>query len=360
MSMPPAGSHAAEGECREHSPAPARLGAAIQWLFAAAVAALFAWYLVAEGGRREALADIFTVFLSIVLEALPFMLIGSLAGGFIEVFVPREKLSAFLSKRKYLALFGAASLGIAFPVCECAIIPVVRRLLRKGVPFSSAVGYMLAGPLVNPIVAASTLVAYGGEIRVAAARLGGAFCIAVAVGALMGRLFRGESALAPMHEADHDDHDGCCCAEDLHGNGEGGSIPARILAALGHASDDFMDVGRFLVMGAFLAGVLRSQISEGAVLDALSGNAAGSIPVMMAFAVALNLCSEADAFVAASFRTVIPLSGQLAFMLMGPMFDLKLLMMYIGVFRRKAIVALAVSVTLAVFLACLLMELVLG
>ncbi len=350
---------ATAGEC---SPRPGRTvriaGAALQWAVVAGMAAVFSVYATSQGGEKRALADVFTIFLSIVLEALPFMLIGSLVGGFIEVFVPRDRLSALLAGRQLPSLLLAASMGIIFPVCECAIIPVIRRLLRKGVPFSAAVGYLLGGPLVNPVVAASTFVAYGGDFRIAGARLGLGFCVAVSVGLVMGRLFRGNAAVAWDPEAGGHEH---CCG-DPAGHGEGGAARGfgrRILAALGHASDDFMDVGRFLVVGAFFAGILRSQISEGEVLGMLSGNPAGSITVMMGFAAALNLCSEADAFVAASFRSVIPLSGQIAFMIMGPMLDVKLLLMYLGVFRKKAIAALVVSIAAAVFGASMLAEVLL-
>jgi hypothetical protein len=93
------------------------------------------------------------VFVSIVLEAIPFMMLGSVVGGLIEVFVNRERLATMLSHNSWSTVFIAAGAGIVFPVCECAIVPVVRRLIGKGLPLGAAVAYLLGGPIVNPIVA---------------------------------------------------------------------------------------------------------------------------------------------------------------------------------------------------------------
>ena len=99
-------------------------------------------------------------FVSIVLEALPFVILGSLVSGIIEVFVPKEAVARLLPRRKLLGVLAAASLGLLVPVCECAVIPFTRRLVRKGVPFSTAVAYLLAGPTVNVLTGSSTLLAY--------------------------------------------------------------------------------------------------------------------------------------------------------------------------------------------------------
>ncbi len=105
--------------------------------------------------------DLSISFVAIMAEAMPFMLIGSLVGGLIEAFVSRDLVSRALTGRKHTAIFIAAGLGLIFPICDCAIVPVVRRLLRKGVPLSAGIAFLLAGPIVNPIVAGSTWVAYG-------------------------------------------------------------------------------------------------------------------------------------------------------------------------------------------------------
>ena len=352
------------------STASVKSGAALQWGFVVLSLGLLLYYMLPVTPGKKALADIFTIFLSIVLEALPFMLIGSLAGGFIEEFVPREKLTHVLSDRKVSSVFIAAGMGLIFPVCECAVIPVVRRLLKKGVSFSAAVAYMLAGPIVNPIVAGSTAVAYMGEWQVVALRLVSGFVIALVVGFSMGHLFKGTEALkdaADQEESCHSDSHGCGCGHPDHddhpcaeGSGPGSKLQGRLVSAFQHAGDDFLDVARFLVMGAFFAGVLRGLIAESTVLGMMVNAPFAAIPLMMILAMALNLCSEADAFVAASFRSIIPFSGQLAFMVLGPMLDVKLLLMYLGIFRHRAIVSLASMTFLLTFLIMVLIQTIKG
>ena len=298
------------------------------------------------------------VFVSIVLEALPFMLLGALAGGFIEVFVSQETITRFLPERRLITLFMAAGLGIVFPVCECAIVPVVRRLLHKGLPLGAAVAFLLGGPIVNPIVAASTAVAYSFWWPMVIERLLFGYLIAVTAGLLMDLFFTKKDAL--ISTIDHDGYYDCCHHADgfgcEHDHSPSMSVAARFGNALRHAVDDFIDVTRFLVIGAFIAGILQTLIARQAVSSVI-GNPAAAVLMMMILAFLLNLCSEADAFVAASFRsTLMPVSAQLAFMVLGPMLDIKLLLMYFRVFRKRFIIALAGVTFLLVFLVMILRE----
>jgi uncharacterized membrane protein YraQ (UPF0718 family) len=302
------------------------------------------------------------IFVSIVLEAFPFMLLGSMISGFIEVFVSKDRLAALLPGRRVLLTMLSAGMGMVFPVCECAIVPVVRRFLRKGVPLSAAVAYLLAGPIFNPVVGASTAVAYSSNqgwqtAAVVAIRLGSGFLIAAGIGLIVGRLFPGGTALAGGVQATSES---ACALPHPAPDGEGPpGIRLRILAALNHSVDDFLDVAQYLVMGAFIAGLLQTAISRQSFLD-LAGLPLLAIPLMMLLAVLLNLCSEADAFIAASFRGALPLSGQMAFMVLGPMLDIKLILMYLSVFRKRAIIALALLVFLAVMALMLLLHALLG
>jgi uncharacterized membrane protein YraQ (UPF0718 family) len=318
---------------------------------------LAALWFIPVGDSTGTLGAFRVVFVSIVLEAIPFMLVGSLASGLIEVFVSRERMTALLPRNGWLTVCAAAGAGILFPVCECAVVPVVRRLIGKGLPLSAAVGYLLGGPIVNPIVAVSTTLAYALNWRLAALRLVLGYAIAVAVGLLMGRLFKKESALATG--ARPADFGAACGCGHPHGHPAGvcgcadpAAAPApdwldRCGAALRHAADDFMAVGHYLVIGAFIAALAQTFVPRANFVD-MAGYPLLAVAAMMALAVLLNLCSEADAFIAASFRGLVPLAGQMAFMLTGPMLDLKLLLMYRGLFRTRAIFCLALLVLGAV------------
>ena len=106
------------------------------------------------------------VFSSLLIEAVPFVLIGALASAAIEVFVPSSAFERLARLPKPLQLPAAGVAGVAFPVCECGSVPVARRLAAKGLMPSAAVTFMLAAPVVNPVVIASTFVAYNGRSTV--------------------------------------------------------------------------------------------------------------------------------------------------------------------------------------------------
>lgn len=347
------------------------------------------FFFLPYGGQDSSLNTLAIVFVSIVLEAIPFMLVGSLVGGVIEAFVSRERMIAMLPKKDWLTVCIAAGAGIIFPVCECAVVPVVRRLTGKGLPFSAAIAYLLGGPVVNPLVAASTALAYAFDWRIVIMRLVFGYITAVTVGLIMGRLFAKGQALSgeindhthsdsscgchhhthENHHAVHDCHEhhhGDCC-DNQHsagadtepgdnasgcscgcGHSESGGWLEKTGSALRHAMNDFLAVGQYLIIGAFIAALAQTYIDRSDYLS-ITAVPVLSVLLMMFLAVMLNLCSEADAFIAASFQGIMPVPAQMAFLLTGPMFDLKLLLMYQSVFTRKAIVWLA-SLIIAVVL----------
>jgi len=279
------------------------------------------------------------------------MLLGTLIGGFIEVFIPQETITRFLPERRWWSVFIAAAMGIIFPVCECAIVPVIRRLLKKGIPLSAAIAFLLGGPIVNPLVAASTAVAYFADWSIMIQRMVIGYFIAVAGGLLMNFLFSKSKAVRNEVFSDQNPIE----SEMLCDHCKSASLSEKISLAASHGANDFFDIGRYLVVGAFFAAVMQTLIPR-QVFTAVTDTAALSILVMMGLAVVLNLCSEADAFVAASFRsTTMPLAAQLAFMILGPMLDIKLIIMYLNVFRVRAIVALATLVFALVFLSMVVM-----
>lgn len=297
--------------------------------------------------RTEAFTTFSIIFSSIVLEAFPFMLLGTLVGGFVEVFISRDHLIRFLPGNRF-AIVAAAFMGIIFPVCECAIVPVVRKFIQKGMPLGSAVAFLLAGPIMNPLVFSSTLVAYSFSWETAVFRSVTGVGIAVAVGMLIDSTLTESQALLPASGASDC---GCSHAGCHHTHHENPSVPGKIRTALTHGAADFYDIGRFLIMGAFIAAALQTLVSRQVFLSVADGPFT-AIAVMMALAVVLNLCSEADAFIAASFQPMgIPFSAQMAFMVLGPMLDIKLILMYLSVFTRKMIFILVFTVCLAVFLA---------
>jgi uncharacterized membrane protein YraQ (UPF0718 family) len=303
-----------------------------------ALVTAIAW--AADVGDSPAIETFLLVFSSIVIEALPFILLGALASAAIAVYVPERSLARIARLPLSLQVPGAALSGIAFPVCECGSVPVARRLVVRGIHPSAAIAFMLAAPILNPIVLSSTWIAYGGgtqgmEMTAGRAVLG--LTVAIVAGTVIGRSGAGALRQRPYGEAGHD-HDG------HHPRRRGG----RITQLSDHLVADFLYMGKFIVLGAALSAFMQATVPQSA-LSAVGGAPVISALSLMGVAFVLSLCSEADAFVAASFTQFTP-GAQLAFLVFGPVADLKLAALYGATFRRMFLLRLllvAVPIILA-------------
>jgi uncharacterized protein len=313
--------------------APARVvplwmvGAAF-WLLVLAVVAARA----AGLAENDTLATFGVIFTSIVVEALPFILLGAAASAAIAVFVPARAFARVGRLPAPLQVPAAAVAGFAMPVCECGSVPVARRLMLRGLRPSAGIAFMLAAPILNPIVLASTWVAYGAAghaVEMTAARAGLGLIVAMLAGWLIGR--GGDSMLRTRAEDVVEEH-------DHRGGSAGGFVE--------HLASDFVFMGRFVVLGAAVAALLQTVVPQDALSSVAGATVLGAL-ALMALAVALSLCSEADAFVAVSF-TAFPLGSQLAFLVVGPVVDAKLAVLYGATFRRRfALQVLAIAVPVA-------------
>lgn len=303
--------------------------------------------------REPIIGDLAINFVAIVLEAMPFMMVGAVVGGIIEVCVTPEFVQRALAGRTTGTVFVAAALGIIFPVCECAIAPIVRRLIAKGVPRSAAIAFLLGAPIVNPLVAASTWLAYRGNWGMVSTRMICGYVIAVSVAFVFDAMFRHQSVVlhgsggACEHSCHH-------CEQDGH-HAVPSSFLAKILDALTHARDDFFTIGKFLIIGAFVAALARATIDVVAFRQ-LFASPLDSILAMMGLAVTLNLCSQTDAFIAAGFRGIFPDTAQMAFMVLGPMLDLKLMLAYFTMFRGRIIGSFSLLTVVAVLVAMMVLH----
>ena len=287
---------------------------------------------------------------AIFIEAMPFLALGALLSGAIEVLVPPERLINRIPK----SLPGGLSLGIAaglvLPTCECGVVPVVRRLIGKGVPAHIAIAYMLSAPILNPVVLVSTYVAFRGSLLMLLSRAIVAVIVAGAIGAFVWWKGAAENA----ERAGDDDHVYSHAHE--HGGHSGPDSDRSRLEAAGeilrHAAHDFLYMGKYLILGALAAAAFKTFLPQ-AVFDTLSDNLVLSIGGMMALAFLLSVCSEADAFVAASFAG-LPAAAHLAFVTFGPMLDLKLICMYAGTFRRSIFLALVIGPAVMIFILSLI------
>ncbi|WFE24711.1 MULTISPECIES: permease [unclassified Solwaraspora] len=254
-----------------------------------------------------------TVFVSVMVQAMPFLVFGVVLSAVIAVFVPRSFWAKALPKHPALAVPVASAAGVVLPGCECGSVPIAGSLIRRGVAPAAALAFLLAAPAINPIVLVATAVAFPNNPEMVVGRGVASLLVAVVMGWLWLRLGRTDWIRLP-HRPDLDDL----------------SRARAFWAAVRH---DIMHAGGFLVIGAMAAASINVLVPE-RWLQTLADNPVLSILALAALAVLLSICSEADAFVAASLSQ-FSLTSRLVFLVVGPMVDLKLVSMQAGTFGRR-------------------------
>ncbi|MGA6158349.1 permease [Stenotrophomonas sp. NPDC087984] len=269
---------------------------------------------ISAGLDSRAVAAWRTVFTAIVVQGVPFLLLGTVVSAAISAFVPAWVFTRVLPRNPALAVPVAGVAGAVLPGCECASVPVAGSLMRRGVTPAAALAFLLSAPAINPIVLMATYVAFPGNPWMVAARLVASLLTSVVMGWLWLRLGREEWLRAPKGPTGHT---------------AGASRAEEFRVSLQH---DFLHAGGFLVVGAAAAATFNVTVPH-SVLRLFSDSLWWSLPMLGLLAVVLAVCSEADAFVAASL-TGFPPSARLAFMVVGPMVDLKLIALQSGTFGR--------------------------
>ncbi|HEY1380139.1 MAG TPA: permease, partial [Gemmataceae bacterium] len=284
---------------------------------------------------EQLVKDFILFFTSILYEAMPFIILGAVIAGILEELVPQQLIARVIPKNRKLAIALSALLGLIFPMCECGIVPVMRRLLRKGLPLGCCAAYLLAGPIINPIVIISTAVAFQhgdattwrdgrGPIMVVFRVVGG-YIVAVITALIVERQFRkhGYDLLTPLArpdntplprskpdepvpEATESESPAEAHEEEREHTHERPTAWKRLSNISETALHDFVDITVFLILGALLAAGTRMVVTPRDIGQWSDNSPLLAILVMMALAIILCLCSEADAFVAASFTTMHP------------------------------------------------------
>lgn len=271
------------------------------------------------------------VFLGILIEALPFMLIGVLISALIQNYISENTLKRMLPQNSLFGIVPASLLGILFPICECGVVPITGRLIKKGLPLPVATAFMLSAPIINPVVAFSTAAAFNDSWGIAGLRLGLAFAVTVIASIGIAIFFKSTSIAASSAGARLDEH----ACSSMHSSN-------KITSVLRDSCSEFFDMGKYLIIGAFLSALAQTLIPY-SYMESLSQNAVASIGSMMIFAFGISVCSTSDAFIAASFAGSFSLGSLLAFMVLGPMIDLKNSIMFLHVFPIRFIVFLIIT-----------------
>lgn len=315
-------------------------------------------------------ADFSFSFLSILYEGIPFLLVGALIAGIVDVFVPAQLVTRLLPKNQTAAILVSGLLGGIFPMCECGSVIVIRRFLAKGLPVSCGVAYMLGAPIVSPLVALSTFAAFQGQgpLPMTFMRILLGYGLAVGAAMIVQRLPIASVLqqkiidTLPPRIGERRETSAPAAARSRGGLAVA-AVPAeevatwrnsgwsgKLFRVVRTATADFLDVAFFFVLGTAVTAVFNTAVDQSVILP-LAMNDFLATTSMMLLAALLALCSSTDAFIAANF-VAFPFTAKLAFLVFGPLFDAKLLFLYGVIFRKRFILLLGVGLFIAITLIC--------
>jgi uncharacterized protein len=328
------------------------------------------------------LNNAFTLFLSLLVEAIPFLLLGVLFSGLLLLFIDEGKLIAAMPKNPLLGAFAGSLVGFLFPVCECGNVPVARRLLMQGVPAPVAIGFLLAAPTINPIVIWATWTAFRDQPEIVVLRV--VFSLAIAT--IVGWVFSAQTDLRPLlqrqlaralpdskprtfnpsqllweeptspllqsgtflitqpGESIRIDTPSFAAAAQMT---IGKSFKDRLRLLLENTVQELRELGAVLVIGSAIAATLQVAVPRETILS-FSQDPITSIIAMMVLAAVVSICSTVDSFFALSFSSTFTSGSLLAFLVFGPMIDLKAIGLMLSIFKARAVIyllALAAQLT---------------
>lgn len=333
----------------------------------------------------ETFSTVHTVFTGILLQALPFLLVGALLSSALHIFVPKTYFIKFFPRKYGLGFLTALFAGLVFPVCECASVPLMRSLIKKGVAMPMAVTFMLASPIVNPISILSTVYAFPQQPSVFLYRLYFGLTIALVIGLIL--LFYPEKKyLRDELNAAEIEPQSTLNEPRLQNESSGGILQAAFYLAMGrtaawnrvprtatsdrtierrrillrqlrikctallmHTGSEFFTAGPFLIVGAFITALIRTAIPQ-EFFTITSRSPAGSLLLMMLFSFLFSACSTSDAFIARSFLNRFPFGSLFGFLVYGPMMDIKNLFMLLSLFKKRFVIELTVIITAVNFI----------
>ncbi|PSB27206.1 permease [Stenomitos frigidus] len=341
----------------------------------------------------------FTLFLSLLVEAMPFLLLGILFSGLLLFFIDERKLVRWMPKNPFLGALTGSCVGFLFPVCECGNVPVARRLLMQGAPTPVAIGFLLAAPTINPIVFWATWTAFRDQPEIVFMRVG--FSLAIAT--IIGWVFSAQADLRPLLQpavvraipvkAERGERrgergqsktstspllqagtyflgqssqafspqplqiDGAELQARMMGaNTAGKPLSHKLMLLLENTVQELRELGGVLVLGSAIAAIVQVFVPRDVILN-LGQSPVTSILAMMLLAAVVSICSTVDSFFALSFASTFTSGSLLAFLVFGPMIDLKGIGLMLSIFKARAIFYLFALAALMTFLFTLIVNL---
>ncbi len=317
----------------------------------------------------DLIKNISVIFISIFLESLPFLFLGAFISSVIETYVSNDTIAKLIPKNKILGSIVGVILGFFLPACDCAVIPVAKRLIKKKVPINVAVSFMLASPIINPVVLLSTYNAfYLTNPKIFWGRLLLGIIVSMIIGIIMGIIFgkqkvtinddKEEHCCHHHHEVHKEDllfedmteedfEDDCECENVNH------NLKNDFLSIIKHTALDMYEVIKYLIIGALIASMIQVLLPRD-VLTFFNNNPIISIIVLMLFAYLISLCSTSDSFVGKSLLSSFTDSSIIAYLLLGPMIDIKNTFVLLGNYKKNFTIALIFLIFIMVFISSLI------
>ena len=313
----------------------------------------------------DIIKNVAIIFISIFFESLPFLLLGSLISSIIETYVSDDAMARLIPKNKILGSLVGIFLGFFLPACDCAVIPVSKRLIKKKVPINVAVSFMLASPIINPVVLLSTHQAfYRTNPEIFWYRFGLGIGIAFVIGVIMGILFGNKKVITNNSDEEcechhqveegfedldeYDEHE-CYC----HYHNEKHTLKGDFLSICKHTALDMFEVVKYLMFGALIASLVQVLLPRN-ILAYFNKNTIVGILVLMVFAYLISLCSTSDSFVGKSLLSIFGKSSIIAYLLLGPMIDIKNTFVLLGNYKKSFVVTLISLIFIIIFVCSVL------
>ena len=302
------------------------------------------------------LQDLTTLALSIVVEALPFVILGALVSVIVRLFAPTQRILQLLPKRPLLRRLSISLFGTFMPVCECGNVPVARGLVIRGLSVAESTTFLLAAPIINPVTLLATSQAFRLDPSIVWIRMAGALLIANLVGGLIA-LYKDQMELVSKgfystlcevgaadehHHHDHHDHD----HHDHDHHDASNRWRDRWQEGIAIFRDEVSLMLKVLCLGALIAGATQVFVPRD-VLTSLGGDPFLSILAMIALAFIVSICANVDAFFALAYSNTFTTGSIVAFLVFGPMIDIKMLTMMRTTYKVRLLAVITLLVTLS-------------
>jgi uncharacterized protein len=257
-----------------------------------------------------------TIFLAILIESLPFILVGAIVSSLIHTYIREDQIARWMPRKRFASVVVGSLIGFVIPVCDCGTIPIARSMLQKGIPRSAVISFVLSAPVVNPVTLIATYFAFGLNLKITLIRFVCTFVIACMVGFLVGEKketitvsrFHWQSRMESSAAAEH--------PRKMN------RPKNRFRSVMDHTVEELFGIVGFLICSAAVASLYQVYHTQhSSILHAQKGMLA--VVTLMGLAILFSLCSTADAFVARSFATQYAPGAVIAFMIIGQMADLR-------------------------------------